>query len=503
MKPIAPSGKTRFARGRTRIERDSLGAKPVPAEALHGIFTERARETFQLSGLRAHPAFIRALGLVKLAAARANRRLGVLPPRLGRAIERAAARVAANEVDEAFVLDVFQAGAGTPSHMNANEVIANLANESLGGRRGRYAPVHPNDHVNLGQSSNDVTPTAARLAALALAQRLAAETRALEQAWRRLARAHRLTVKPGRTHLQDAVPITYQQVFAGYASALAAGRARLAAARAELRVIGLGGTAVGTGITAPPGFRRLVARELARLTGEPLRPAPSAVTPTWSMAAFLAASGAARALALDVAKICRDLRLLASGPHTGLRELALPAVEPGSSIMPGKVNPSVAEAVEMACYQVCGHDAAIAHGAVAGELELNVMSPLIAFNLWSSLDLLGRAVRLLREACVARLRVDRARAAALVEGSLVLATALSPYLGYAVVAELVKEALRSARPLRAVVRAHDLVPAPLLDRLLDPLAVTRPTPREAAVAAAIRRRPAYRVYRARVGLGPD
>ncbi len=497
---MAPRALPRRGRLTTRRERDSLGEKAVPADALHGIFTERARETFQLSGLRAHPASIRALGLIKLAAARANRRLGLLPARLARAIERAAARVAANELDHAFVLDVFQAGAGTPHHMNANEVIANLANEALGGRRGVYAPVHPNDHVNLGQSSNDVTPTAARLAALALLRPLAAEVRALEASWRRLARMYRTTVKPGRTHLQDAVPITYGQVFEGYAAALAADRARLAAAGAELRALGLGGTAVGTGITAHPRFAVAAVRELARLTGDRLRPAASRVATTWSLTPLLAASGAARALAADLAKICRDLRLLASGPHTGLGELLLPAVEPGSSIMPGKVNPSVPEAVEMACYQVCGNDAACLHAAVAGELELNVMTPLLAFDLTWSLDLLARAVRLLRARCVDGLRVDRRRVEGLVERSLVLGTALSPYLGYAVVAELVKEALATGRSLRAVVRPHDLVPEGLLDRILDPLAVTRPSRPDPRAVAGIRRRSAYAAYRRRHGL---
>jgi len=500
MAPRPVSRQARLTRPRTRRERDSLGEKAVPADALHGIFTERARETFQLSGLRAHPAYIRALGLIKLAAARTNRRLGLLPPRLARAIERAAARVAANELDRAFVLDVFQAGAGTPHHMNANEVIANLANEALGGRRGVYAPVHPNDHVNLGQSSNDVTPAAVRLAALALLRPLEAEVRALEASWRRLARTYRTTVKPGRTHLQDAVPITYGQVFEGYAEALAADRARLAAAGAELSVLGLGGTAVGTGITAHPRFAAGVVRELARLTGERLRPAPSRVAATWSMTPLLGASGAARALAADLAKICRDLRLLASGPHAGLGELVLPAVEPGSSIMPGKVNPSVPEAVEMACYQVCGNDAACLLAAIAGELELNVMTPLLAFDLSGSLDLLARALRLLRAKCVDGLRVDRARVRALMERSLVLGTALSPYLGYAMVAELVKEALATGRPLRAVVRAHDLVPERLLDRILDPLAVTRPTRPDPGVVAGIRRRPAYAACRRRFGL---
>src|SRR5262249_42161981 len=339
-----------------------------------------------------------------------------------------------------------------------------------------------------------------RLAALALLRPLEAELAALEAAWRRHARAERRTVKPGRTHLQDAVPITYGQVFAGYAASLAAGRARLDATRVELSLVGRGGTAVGTGITAHPRFAGAVARELARRTRERLRPAPSPVAAAWSMTAPLAAMAAARGLAVDLAKICRDLRLLASGPHAGLAELRLPAVEPGSSIMPGKVNPSVVEAVEMACYQVCGNDAACLHAAITGELELNVMPPLLAFDLTWSLDLLTRAVRLLRVKCVEGLRVDRRRTRALVEGSLVLATALSPYLGYAMVAELVKEALRTGRSLRAVVRAHDLVPEGILGRILDPLAVTRPARPDPRAVAAIRRRTPYTALQRRLGL---
>ncbi len=482
-----------------RLERDSLGAKAVPAGALYGIFTQRAWETFRVSGLRAHPALIRALGLIKQAAAEANRRLGLLPPRVGQAIERAAARVARNELDDAFVLDPFQAGAGTPHHMNANEVIANLANEALGGRRGTYAPVHPNNHVNLGQSSNDVTPTAIRLTALALLRPLERELQALGAAWRHHARAHRATVKPGRTHLQDAVPITYGQVFRGYARSLERGRRRLDRCRRDLRELGLGGTAVGTGITAHPRFARLAVAALTRLTGEPLRPARDRVETSWSLSPLVECSGALRALALDLAKCCRDLRLLASGPHTGLAELALPAVEPGSSIMPGKVNPSVPECVEMIAYQVVGNDAAVSRAAAAGELELNVMTPLVAFNLAWSLDLLTAGLRLLRVKCVAGLRVNRERCRALVERSLLLATALSPYLGYEVVAEVVKEAIRSGRSLREVVLAHRLLPPRALDRLLDPLAVTRPRATDARLARAVRASPAYRAYRARLG----
>src|SRR5712692_336211 len=361
-----------------RRERDSLGVKAVPSRALYGIFTQRARETFHLTGRPPHPALIRAYALVKKAAARANAALGSL-----------------------------QAGAGTAMHMNVNEVIANLANERLGGRRGSYSPIHPNNHVNLGQSSNDVTPTAIRLMALELAGPLVAELTRLEAAFRRLAARERQVVKPGRTHLQDAVPITYGQVFTGWAQAVHEAASDLTDAVRALRVIGLGGTAVGTGITTHPRFRRRVVRELSRLVGRRLVLATSPVTATWSLRPLLACSAALRGVAIDVAKICADLRLLASGPHTGFGALQLPEVEPGSSIMPGKVNPSVPEAVQMACYQVCGYDHTIALGAAAGELELNVMTPLVADDLALAFELLTRALHLLRRGRARQPRAGR------------------------------------------------------------------------------------------------
>ena len=483
------------ARGRRdtlRRESDSLGVKDVPRRALYGVFTERARETFDLSGQRTHPEHIRALALIKKAAAAANRRLGLLPRRLARAIEWAADRVIAGQVPEAFVLDAFQAGAGTPSHMNVNEVIANLANERLGGHRGTYTPVHPNDHVNIGQSSNDVTPTAIRLSTLALGKPLQAELLSVERAFRTLARANRTVVKPGRTHLQDAVPITYGQVFEGYAESIAGAARALAAALGEVREIGLGGTAVGSGITAHPRFRTTVARELSRLSGFRLRPAPSTVTTTWSLRPLLGVSAALRGIAVDGIKICSDLRLLASGPHTGLGELSLPEIEPGSSIMPGKINPSVPEAVQMALIQIIGNDTAICAAAQAGELELNVMTPLVAFDLAWSFELCTRALRLLRRRSLQGLRVNRPRVKALVDGSLIAATALSPYLGYPLTARLVKEALATGQPLRAVVEARDLIPPEALRRLLAADAVTGPRRLDATLKRRIQTSPAYR-----------
>jgi aspartate ammonia-lyase len=439
---------------------------------------------------------IRAYARVKQAAARANARLGLLPHRWARAIVWAAERVAAGTVADAAVLDAFQAGAGTPTHMNVNEVIANLANERLGGRRGRYTPIHPNNHVNLGQSSNDVTPTAIRLMALELLPALHGELRAIERTLARLARRERAVVKVGRTHLQDAVPITYGQVFAGWAEAIRAADAALRAAAAELSVVGLGGTAVGTGLTAHPRFRVLVIRELSRITGRCLRPAPSTVTTTWSLRPFLACSAALRGFAVDLGKICFDLRLLASGPAAGLGELSLPEVEPGSSIMPGKVNPSVPEAVQMVCFQVSGNDHAIALAAAAGELELNVMTPLVAANLAESIELLARATRLLWTRCIAGLRVNRVRVSDLLARSHAEATALSPYLGYDVTAEVVKQARARSVGTRDVVLAHGLIAPRALARLLAPRALTGPRATDRTLRRRVQATPAYRAFQA-------
>jgi aspartate ammonia-lyase len=410
----------------------------------------------------------------------------------------AAARVAEGRVPDASAVDALQAGAGTPAHMNVNEVVASLANERLGGRRGYWTPVHPNNHVNLGQSSNDVTPTAIRLMALELLEPLDTELRALVRELRRHATQTRAVVKPGRTHLQDAVPITWGQVFGGWAQAMEEARRALARAGDELRVVALGGTAVGTGLTAHPRFRTLVVRELARLTGQRLRPASSPVAAAWSLRPLVAVSAALRGAALDLAKICLDLRLLASGPDTGFAELALPEVEPGSSIMPGKVNPSVPEAVQMACLQVVAHDHAVALAAAGGELELNVMTPLAAVNLAEALQLLTRAVRLLRVRCVDGLAVDRGRAQRLVAGSLIEATALSPYLGYDVTAELVKEARATGRPLRRVVQEHGLLDRAALGRVLSPLALTGPRATDVPLRRRVQDNPAYRQARARL-----
>ncbi len=458
----------------TRLERDALGEKAVPAEAYYGIQTLRAVENFAISGLRAHPAFILATAQVKLAAAQTNMALGRLDPTIGGAIASAAREVISGRWHDQFVVDVYQAGAGTSHHMNANEVLANRALELLGEPRGHYARVHPNDHVNLSQSTNDVFPTAMRLAALALARPLLQALEELGSALRDRALAFDDVVKAGRTHLQDATPIRVGQEFGGYATAVEAHRAAIGEACQPLRALGLGGTAVGTGLNTHPEYRRLVIAALAEITGEPLTPAPDPFDAMQSMRPFAAMSAALRTLALDLTRIANDLRLLASGPRTGLAEVSLPAVQPGSSIMPGKVNPVMAEALNMVCFQVIGHDLTIAMAAQAGQLELNVMMPVIAHTLFQSLTILARGIAAFTARCVTGIRVDTERCRRYAEETLALATALTPRIGYDRAAALAKEAWATGRPVREVAAAQGMLTPAELAEILDPQRLTEP-----------------------------
>ncbi len=456
-----------------RIERDVLGEVQVPKDAIFGSFTVRARENFQLSGLRARPVFIRSLGMIKKAAALANMELGLLDRRIGEAIVEAASQVASGEMDSWFPLDVFQAGAGTPFNMNANEVIANLAILKLGGKPGDYSLVHPNNHVNMSQSSNNVTPTAIRLSCLQLLDPLEGEVKALVAAFEGLARKYQDVIKVGRTHLEDAAPISFGQVFQSYAHSLDSALETLVESRNGLLEIGLGGTVIGTGTNTHPDFRRLVARMLSEVSGYPLRPARDGVTLTWSMAAFTRLSGALRDMAIEMGKIADDLRLLNSGPNAGISEIMLPEVEPGSSIMPGKINPSIAEAVNMVCFQIRGNDHTIALASAGGELEMNVMTPLIGFNLIFSLELLTNCTKMFRERCVEGIQVNQKRCQELIDKSLSLAVALSPFLGYDATAELVKNALKEGKPLRQAALETGLTPE-MIDEILDPQKMTGP-----------------------------
>ncbi|HSN91739.1 MAG TPA: aspartate ammonia-lyase [Anaeromyxobacteraceae bacterium] len=465
-------GKAR--RARTRIERDTMGEVRVPADALFGAQTARAVENFPISGLRAHPAFVDATVRVKLAAARVNARLGFLPRRKARAIERAAGEVLGGGHREQFVVDVYQAGAGTSHNMNVNEVLASRATEILGGRRGEAGLVHPNDDVNMAQSTNDVVPTAIRLAALELLPGAAGALDDLAATFARKARAWDRVVKAGRTHLMDATPIRLGQEVSGWAASLRAAAARIRACVPELSRLGLGGTAVGTGLNAHPRYARLAVAELSRLTGRRLALAPNPFAAMQSLGPFVALSGALRGAAVELIRIGGDVRLLGSGPSTGLGELRLPPVQPGSSIMPGKVNPSMAEMLAMVCLQVVGLDAAIAGAAASGQLELNVMMPLVAFDLCHALQILANAVRAFDLRCARGLEADPERARFYAERTVSLATALAPRIGYAAAAEIVKESVRTGRSIVDLAAERGGMSLAEARRILDPARLTRP-----------------------------
>jgi fumarate hydratase class II len=456
--------------GNTRSERDSMGPMEVPADALWGASTQRAVLNFPVSGERFPRRFVAALGLVKAAAAAANAALGVLDGERARAIEAAAREVAAGRWDEQFVLDVFQTGSGTSTNMNANEVIAARARQLLGAGA---PPVHPNDHVNASQSSNDVIPTALHVAArVAIAEDLLPALARLASALRAKAAAFDDVVKIGRTHLMDATPVRLGQEFGGWARQVERAAARVAVAGEELAELPLGGTAVGTGINCPPGFAARAIARLAADTGLAFREAEDHFEAQGARDAAVSASAALRGAAVALFKIANDVRLLASGPRCGLAELRLPAIQPGSSIMPGKVNPVLCESVIQVAAQVVGNDAAVALGGLTGQLELNAMIPLITRNLLESIRLLANVARLFAERCVDGIEADRERAAELVERSLAMVTVLAPRIGYDRAAEIAKEAARTGRTVREICLERAVLPRAELEALLDPRAQT-------------------------------
>ncbi|MBI2188239.1 MAG: aspartate ammonia-lyase [Acidobacteria bacterium] len=457
-----------------RTERDPLGEHPVPSAAYYGIQTARAVENFPISGLRAATELVTATVLVKKAAAQANVALGRLDDRIGNAIVRAADEVLGGDLRDQFVVDVYQAGAGTSHNMNANEVLANRAAELLGGPRGVYDVVHPNDHVNMGQSTNDVFPTATRLALLMMHGALVEAVRALAAALARKADAFESVVKVGRTHLQDAVPITVGQELGGFADCLARAADELEHAAKGLHEMNLGATAVGTGLNAGEEYAAVAIRNLSRDTGLPLKPAANRFRATQSMGDVVTYSGAMRRLAVELGKVASDLRLLSMGPRAGLSELVLPAVQPGSSIMPGKVNPSVPEMVNQVCYQVIGCDVTIATAGEAGQLELNVMMPVIAWNAVHMSTILREAMTALRLRCVEGLEVDAARCRELLDRSTASATALSPHLGYAQTADIAKESVKTGKSIRQIVLERGLMDERTLERILSVEQMTRP-----------------------------
>ena len=467
-----------YRAGETRTEHDLLGHREVPADARYGIQTLRAVENFPITGIRvAHfPHLIRALAMVKQAAARANRRLELIDDRIASAIDRACQEIIDGHWHGHFVVDVVQGGAGTSTNMNANEVIANRALELMGYHLGQYAHCHPNNHVNLSQSTNDVYPTAVRVAIVLRLSELLTAMRTLEDALRAKSEEFHDVLKMGRTQLQDAVPMTLGQEFGAFAVTTAEDIDRLQETARLFLEVNLGGTAIGTGINADPRYPQIAVEELRRISGLDLVLAENLVEATPDTGAFVMFSGVLKRVAVKLSKLCNDLRLLSSGPRCGLNEINLPAMQPGSSIMPGKVNPVIPEVVNQVAFQVIGNDLTITMAAEAGQLQLNVMEPIISFNLFESLDMLTAGVDTLVSRCIRGITANRERTRAMVEDSIGLVTALVPALGYERASEVAKEALASGRTVREIVLDARDLDAGELDRLLSPEAMTQPRP---------------------------
>jgi aspartate ammonia-lyase len=456
----------------TRLERDPLGEKPVPTDALYGIQTLRAAENFPISGLRALPAFVDAVVWIKRSAALTHKETGRLEARLANAIVQAADEILGGQHRDQFIVDVYQAGAGTSHNMNVNEVLANRANEILGAPRGAYAPVHPNDHVNMAQSTNDVIPTGMRLAVLATLPSTLAALDVLAAAFLAKGTEFDDVIKSGRTHLQDATPIRLGQEFMAYGHTIQRHRQKLAQAADWLREMTIGGTAVGTGINAEREYPGLMVKYLRQVSGLELREGQDRIQLMQSMGDVATLSGAFRAYVLDLNKIANDIRLLASGPRTGLAEILLPAVQPGSSIMPGKVNPSIAEMVNQVCYQALGLDTTVAMAAEAGQLELNVMMPVMTHNIVFGLIIVGNASRIFAERCVEGIEADEKQCAYWLERSPALVTALAPRIGYAESAKLAKEALATGLTVKELVMKKQLLKGADLEEVLNLRAMT-------------------------------
>ena len=458
----------------TRTETDSLGSIEVSAGALYGAQTTRAIANFPISGLKASPFLIRALAMIKQAAAEANQSLGLITEEQGRAIQQAAQEVIDGQHHDFFVVDVFQAGAGVSLHMNANEVIANRAGQILGETLGTYKKVHPNDHVNYGQSTNDVFPTAMRLSTLLALEDLYPVLNDLAASLDTKAREFKDILKAGRTHMQDAVPVTLGQEFAAYAVAIQRCHQHIARTAESLRELGLGGSAVGTGLNTHPDYRQRAIDNLSRISGLELIPAEDLRYAMQSNACMTDVSAGLRTLALELIRISNDLRLLSSGPNTGFNEIHLPSLQPGSSIMPGKVNPVLAELTAMVAFQVIGNDTATAYAVQAGQLELNVMMPTMAHNTLQSITILTSTLRQLDLRCIRGITVNRERCAHYAASTIALATALNPYIGYAKAAALVKESVTTGQSIVALAREKKLLTEEEIAEILDPKSMTEP-----------------------------
>lgn len=451
-----------------RIERDSMGDREIPSSAYYGIQTLRAIENFPISGIKPLATYIDACVLIKKATAIVNGKLGCIPQEISQAIAQAADEVLAHKFRDQFVVDIYQAGAGTSHHMNVNEVLANRALEILGSEKGNYKYVSPNDHVNYGQSTNDVIPTAIRIGGLlALTRTLHPAIENAITALEEKATQFQDVVRSGRTHMQDAVPVRLGENFRAWAYILREHQNRIYTASGDLMVLGLGGSAAGTGLNTHPQYRANVVQTLSELINCPLEPAPHLMAAMQSMSPFVSVSGSLRNLAQDLVKISHDLRLMDSGPKTGLKEIQLPPVQPGSSIMPGKYNPVMAEMTSMVCFQVMGYDSAIALAAQAGQLELNVMMPLIAYNLIHSIEILGNTITALTERCIKGIIANQQRCLAYAEGSLALVTALNPHIGYLNAAAVAKESLETGKSLREIVLERGLMSESELAKVLN------------------------------------
>ncbi|MBU0667876.1 aspartate ammonia-lyase [Patescibacteria group bacterium] len=459
-----------------RTETDVIGKVSVPREAYYGSFTARALQNFKISNLKADPSFKLSLAQIKIAAAQTNETLGEIGKKHAGAIIKAANEFVSGKFDDQFTLDIFQAGAGTPFNMNINEILANRGNELLGGKKGTYSPITPNNHVNWGQSSNDVIPTAIRLAALIKAKDLLPELEKLSKSFFKKGEEFKKILKVGRTHLQDAVPITLGQEFQAYGSAIKRSHDYIKQSFEHLKEVAIGGTALGTGITTHPKFRPLMVKNLSALSKIRLKATKYPMELSHNMNAFVMASNGLRCLAGDLIRISKDLRLLASGPQGAIYEITLPEVEPGSSIMPGKINPSIVECATMIGLQVMGNDHTIVLAAQNSELELNVMTPVILHNLLWSIEILTSGSIMLRRQCIDGIKANRTQCQKLLKKSLCLATGLSPYLGYKATAQLVKESLQKEIPLKELLKAKNFMADQDLETILSAEKLTSPAP---------------------------
>lgn len=460
--------------GKMRVEKDFLGSKEVPEDAYYGIQTLRAVENFPITGYRIHGELIRALAVVKKAAAQANMEVGRLNPRIGEVIVKAAEEMIGGRWHDQFIVDPIQGGAGTSINMNANEVVANRAIELLGGKKGDYFTISPNTHVNMSQSTNDAFPTAVHIAVLSLMDKLEQTLEELHAAFQDKAAQFDSIIKMGRTHLQDGVPIRLGQEFAAYARVLRRDIGRIGQSRRHLYEVNMGATAVGTGLNADPRYIRRVVELLAGLSGFPLVNAEDLVDATQNTDVFTEVSAALKVCMINMSKMANDLRLMASGPRAGFGEISLPARQPGSSIMPGKVNPVMCEAVNQVAFQVIGNDHTICLASEAGQLELNVMEPVLVFNLVQSLSMMNQVLQSFRVHCLEGIEANASRCKQYVDRSVGVITALNPHLGYEVVARIAREAIESGKSVRELCLLYNVLSEEELDLILDPYEMTKP-----------------------------